>query len=77
MESNSGTSSQSLSDFTINELMQKVATQKIVEVQPKSVQQLKPKMPSEGAFMEWAQSQGFNCSQAASTYNWFARHFGH
>ena len=34
-------------------------------------------MPSEGEFMEWAASKGFSCSQAASTYDWFTRHFGH
>lgn len=31
------------------------------------------KFPSEGAFMEWAASKNFNCSQAVSTYDWFAR----
>jgi hypothetical protein len=51
----------------------KARAAKISEAQGTSTNKASPKFPSEGAFMEWASSKGFNCSQAASTYEWFAR----
>ena len=39
-------------------------------------QQLKPKMPSEGAWYDFACSHGIEPGQAQDAYIWFARHFG-